>query len=89
MEIQITRDQRYCSFGDGVVYKFTPLVCGSSINPCHSCAFFNRAGFRDSSVKCYAVPCQEGQRNDKNVGFWDVSQNVDYQLFKKMLRVGG
>lgn len=89
MQIQITFDQCYCSFGDGIVHEFVSANDVPFANPCWKCSFRWFDGLLDSSVRCYAVPCQKVYRKDKNNGFWQISETVDYQEFIKMLENGG
>ena len=89
MQRQITPDQCYCSFGDGLVYTFVPYDNNTRPTPCVVCSFRDRVGLLNESVKCYAVPCQKLHRRDKMDGFWRLSKDVDYQAFEKMLENGG
>lgn len=89
MNLQITQDQRYLSFGDGLVYTFVPYDNNTRPTPCFDCSFRDLDGVSDAMVKCYNVPCQKLYRRDKMDGFWRLSQDIDYQQFAKMLKNGG
>lgn len=89
MQRQITPDQCYCSFGDGIVYEFVPTDCVPHLNDCHLCALWSTVSHSEARIKCLSVPCQKGLRKDKNGGFWRISKSVDYQAFEKMLENGG
>ena len=89
MQRQITPDQRYCTFGDGVVYEFVPTDCVPHLNDCLLCALRSTVSHSEDRIKCLSVPCQKGLRQDKNGGFWRISNNIDYQQFIKMLENGG
>lgn len=89
MQRQITPDQCYCSFGDGIVYEFVPHDGVHILNDCVLCALWTYAGKSKEHLKCLSVPCQKGLRKDKNGGFWRISDDVDYQRFTKMLENGG
>ena len=89
MQRQITPDQCYCSFGDGIVYEFVPTDCVPHLNDCFLCAFWPHVLRSDDRVRCLSVPCQKGLRKDKNGGFWRISETIDYQAFEKMLKNGG
>ncbi len=89
MNFQITQNQRYCSFGDGLVYMFVPYENNLWPKSCAECSFRSLDGFHNELVKCYIVPCQKPHRRDNMDGFWHLSQDVDYQQFIKMLKNGG
>lgn len=89
MQRQITHDQRFCSFDDGIVYEFVPTDCVPHLNDCHLCALWSVTGHSIERIKCLSVPCQKGLRKDKNGGFWRILYNIDFQEFTKMLENGG
>jgi len=89
MQRQITPDQCYCSFGDGIIYEFVPTECFPHLNDCLLCAFWPYMFLSDDKVRCLSIPCQKGLRKDKNGGFWRISKTVDYQQFMKILKNGG
>lgn len=89
MVLQMTRDQRYCSFGDGVIYEFVPNDCFEDIIDCVQCALSASLGQSERTSKCLSVPCQKWLRKDKKEGFWQISESINYQAFTKMLRSGG
>ena len=89
MQRQITPDQCYCSFGDGIIYEFVPTDCFPLLCDCNLCALWSFDSLSVTRAKCLSVPCQKGLRKDKNGGFWRVSESVDYQIFEKMLKNGG
>lgn len=89
MQRQITPDQCYCSFGDGIVYEFVPHNGVHILNDCVLCSLWAYTAESKEHLKCISVPCQKGLRKDKNGGFWRISENVDYQTFEKMLKNGG
>lgn len=86
---QITPDQRFCSFGDDIVYEFVPTDCVPHLNDCLLCALWSTVSHSSERIKCLSVPCQKGLRKDKNGGFWRISNDVEYQQFTKMLENGG
>ena len=89
MNFRITHDQRFCSFGDNIIYEFVPCDIDQAENVCRCCSFSTRDAFHAYKEKCYIVPCQKAHRHDKNDGFWQISKTVDYQQFVKMLKTGG
>lgn len=89
MQIQITHDQCYCSFGDGIVYEFVPQKGFYASYPCLKCSFSRSNNMGSPTLKCSIVPCQKGLRSDKKDGFWQISKTIDYQQFTKMLKNGG
>ena len=86
---QITPDQRYCSFGDGIIYEFVSTGDHFYLSNCLNCALYDHHALSKLTDMCYSVPCQKWRRMDKNDGFWRVSESVDYQEFLKMLENGG
>lgn len=89
MQRQITPDQRYCTFGDGIIYEFVPHDGVHILNDCVLCALWSVTDPSVERIKCLTVPCQKGLRQDKNGGFWRISNDIDYQQFIKMLENGG
>lgn len=89
MQRQITPDQCYCSFGDGIVYVFFPSDCVPHPYDCFLCALWSPVSHSEARFKCLSVPCQKGLRKDKKSGFWRISETIDYQAFEKMLKNGG
>lgn len=89
MQILITHDQCYCSFGDGIIYEFVYQKSEPFVSRCKKCSFRGHDSIIEHSEECFAVHCQESFRKDKKDGFWQISQNVDYQAFLKMLENGG
>lgn len=89
MVYEISRDQNYCSIGDGVVYEFVPSIDGRYCNSCWHCSFWDGKGDLPLPSKCVIAPCQKAFRSDKNDGFWRILELIDYQQFTKMLRAGG
>lgn len=89
MNIQITSDQCYCSFGDGIIYEFVPTYCVPHLNDCLLCALWSTVSHSEARIKCLSVPCQKGLRKDKNGGFWRISNNIEYQAFMKMFENNG
>ena len=85
MQRQITPDQCYCSFGDGIVYEFVPTDCVMYRNDCFLCALWTGSFHSVTLIKCLSIPCQKGLRKDKKDGFWRISETIDYQVFEKML----
>ncbi len=86
MQRQITPDQCYCSFGDGIVYEFVPTDCVPHLNDCFLCAFWPDVLRSNYRIKCLSAPCQKGLRKDKKSGFWSISESVNYQQFIKILK---
>lgn len=89
MQIQISPDQCYCSFVDGIVYEFVPTDCVPPLNNCHLCDLWTAVILSGNRMTCWSVPCLKWQRRDKNSGFWRISETADYQAFVKMLAAGG
>lgn len=89
IKYEITKDQCYCSFGDGIVYEFVPTVCFPHLYDCLLCALAPETYSSEHRIICLSVPCQKRLRKDKKSGYWRISKNVDYQAFTKMLKNGG
>jgi hypothetical protein len=89
MNFQITPDRCYCSFGNGIVYEFVPYESSRFKNSCWLCAFYRDRACLTLSVECSMAPCQSGLRRDKNTGFWQKCETLDFQQFTKMLQNGG
>lgn len=89
MKFEITPDQNYCSFGNGLVYEFVQFDAARFQNPCWECAFFAPTDLIVGSPMCTIVPCQAVFRRDEINGFWRISKTVDYQQFTEMLKTGG
>lgn len=89
MSFEISQDLCYCSFGDGLIYEFVPQTGFYAEYSCLKCAFHRSDSVPVQTFKCLVVPCQKDARSDKNNGFWQISESVDYQQFKKMLTEGG
>ena len=89
MQIQITPNQCYCSFDDGIVYEFVSDDDVPFSNSCNNCSFRWHFPFLAGSKRCFSVPCQMNNRMDKKNGFWRISKTIDYQQFTKMLKNGG
>lgn len=89
MKYLITKDQCYCSFGDGIVYTFFSHAGLDPISTCQKCAFHHVRAHTDAYFKCLYAPCQKGFRHDKNDGYWQISNTIDYQVFTKMMKIGG
>lgn len=84
-----TPDQMYCTFGDKTVYEFVPYNQDTDQNPCYQCALRDPQRPFVQTSECLIVLCDGLQRRDKNDGFWQKSQSVDYQQFKNMRKSGG
>lgn len=89
MQIQITPNKCYCSFGDGIVYEFVSTGEHFYLSNCQNCALYDHHALSKLTDMCYSVPCQKWSRKDKKSGFWRVSETVDYQHFTKMLESRG
>lgn len=89
MKFQITPNQNFCSFDDGIVYSFNTHNPSSKKCECLQCAFFGLSPHSLERNKCRSVPCQKMERLDKKDGFWQISKAIDYQTFTKMLQTGG
>lgn len=89
MQRQITPNQCYCSFGDGIVYEFVATSLCPLLQNCRRCAFSSFSCSSFKQVKCLSAPCIYWQRKDYISGFWRISEIIDYQVFEKMLENGG
>lgn len=89
MQVEITPDQRFCTFDKTTFYIFVEQCAYFGFNPCKSCVFRDDTGGFHPKPECYLLPCVEGQRFDKKRGFWAICLNVDYQAFTKTLRASG
>lgn len=81
MQIQITQDQCYCSFEDGIVYEFVKFNADHIQNLCKKCAFRYFSDPLVLSSECALTSCQSAFRRDKKTGFWQVSETIDYEQF--------
>lgn len=89
MKFQITPDQNFCSFGDGIIYKFVPFTPARFKNPCWECSFFDPKALYEGSSLCPLVPCQKDFRSDEKDGFWQKTQCIDFQTFEKKCEFSG
>lgn len=89
IKYEITKDQCYCSFGDGTIYEFVNIDAVLIQISCYNCSFRWQFPNFDGSVRCFLVPCQKNSRDDKKDGFWRISKSVDYEAFVKLDRIGG
>lgn len=81
LKVFITKDERYISFGDGIVYEFHQANGESFAKCCTRCALWPSLNNQDGALKCSLAPCQSGLRYDKNAGFWRISQKLGYPNF--------
>lgn len=89
MEIELSPKRRFCSFDHKTVYHFTIYTDWQEGNPCDLCAFRGSYEPLEQTEECLLVPCDALHREDKTDGFWQKSNLIDYQHFKKMLKSGG
>lgn len=87
-KFEITKDQCFCSFGDGIIYEFMSSHGKPIANLCDVCAFCDKQKIPNHKEMCHSVPCVGWKRNDKVCGFWIRSNIIDYHAFTKMLEYG-
>lgn len=89
MQLEITPEQKFCTFDKTTILIFVPQDESYGFNPCKSCLFRGRVGVLEMREECYLLPCDSLHRRDKNNGFWAICTSLDYQAFTKMLRASG
>ena len=85
MHYEISPKQRFCSFDHQTVYSFHIFHDWEKVNPCDLCAFRGSYKTLEQTDECLLVPCDGLHREDKTDGFWEKSNLINYQQFKKMM----
>lgn len=85
MDFQITPNQCFCSFGDGIIYEFVSCPITILPNCCDYCAFSVKTGIDAALVRCLYASCHNFMRNDNRRGYWIVSKSTTINEFQILL----